>query len=196
MKTNHRVSVTISVLALILVAGCQQVVRVAPKRAEGASGFKFVEGSLGQLRHPPVEDLAALVPGTPGTPIEIKLKANPIRPLATPAYPPALLGRVRLPVAVGVHITVDETGRVAHVGPSLVAFSTGGEWAGEFREAVEAALAQWRFRPAEIRGIVQKQEESGRGSYWLTLSKRPVDDAFDVAFTFTATGEVVTEAPK
>jgi hypothetical protein len=43
---------------------------------------------------------------------------------------------------------------------------------------------------------VQKQEESGRGSYWLTLSKRPVDDAFDVAFTFTATGEVVTEAPK
>ena len=68
--------------------------------------------------------------------------AEPIEPLATPRYPRAALGRVGLPVTVGVRINVDATGRVAHVGASLVAFSSGGEFAEEFRAAVEQTLAR------------------------------------------------------
>ena len=123
----------------------------------------------------------------------MKVKARPILPLANPVYPAAVLGRVRQPVTVGVRISVDVTGRVAQVGESLAAFSSGGEFAGEFRGAVEDALTQWRFRPAELCQLVLQGGQLGQGAYWLTRSREPVDDGFDVSFTFSAKGDVVAE---
>jgi hypothetical protein len=127
--------------------------------------------------------------------MDVKFKARPLASLATPTYPPALLGRVRLPVAVGVRLSVDAVGQVTHVGESLAALSTGGEFAEEFRAAIETAVRQWRFQPAEIRTIVRMKSATGRGSYWQTLSQRPVEDVVDVAFTFTSTGAVLPETP-
>jgi hypothetical protein len=126
-------------------------------------------------------------------PVDVKVKAEPIEPLATPVYPRVALGRVRLPLTVGVRINVDPSGRVAHVGASMVAFSTGGEFAEEFRAAVEEALAQWRFKPAEFRHMIPRTGSNGLGAYWQVTRTQPADDAFDLAFTFTAKGDVVSE---
>ncbi len=85
---------------------------------------------------------------------------------------------------------------MGRVEDSLVAISMGGEFVQEFRTALEAAVRQWRFEPAEIHRILRKTNDSGRGSYWLLMSKRPIEDEFDVACTFTATGAVLAEVPK
>lgn len=173
-----------------LAAGCQHARVISAPRApaSGASSFQFVEKPLATAPGAATQAVQMVL-----EPVDVKYKAEPIEPLATPVYPRAALGRMRVPMMVGVRISVDGTGRVAHVGGSLVAFSSGGEYAEEFREAVEAALAQWRFTPAEIRHLVPRAAKSGRGGHWQVTRAEPTDDAFDVSFTFSAKGEVLTE---
>lgn len=173
-----------------LVAGCQhtRMKAVSPAPVRGASSFQFVERPIAAAAGEGAQPIAMAI-----EPVDVKYKAEPLEPLATPVYPRAALGRVRVPMIVGVRISVDDTGRVAQVGGSLVAFSSGGEFAEEFREAVEAALAQWRFTPAEIRHLVPRKAKSGQGGSWQVTRVQPTDDAFDVSFTFTTKGDVVTE---
>ncbi len=177
--------------ALLLVAGCQHATKpVARPAVEGASAFSFVERPVSAAAGPgAVTQIAALV----WEPVDVKVKAEPIEPLATPVYPRIALGRVRMPMTVGVRIYVDATGRVADVGASMVAFSTGGELAEEFRAAVDEALAQWRFTPAEFRHMVPRTGRNGLGRGWQVTRTQPTDDAFDLAFTFTTKGDVVAE---
>jgi outer membrane biosynthesis protein TonB len=117
--------------------------------------------------------------------------ASPIEPLAKPAYPKAALGREKLPVQVGVHITVDTTGRVAGVRMSLAAMTTPTPYMDEFRNAVEEALAQWRFRPAELRRLKPVTDTTGAPT-WALDHREKTDCGFDVSFTFQSTGEVVS----
>ena len=173
---------------LLLVAGCQHAVKPVARPGEGTSVFSFVERPVAAAAGAATE-VATMV----REPVDVKVKAEPLEPLATPVYPRVALGRVGRPMTVGVRITVDDTGRVAEVGASLVAFSTGGEWAEEFRAAVEEALAQWRFRPAEFRHLEPRASKTGRGGYWQITRTQPTDDGFDLAFTFTAKGDVVSE---
>ena len=176
------------VTGLILVAGCQHATTPVARPAEGASMFSFVERPVVAATEP----TAQLLPMA-REPVEVKTKAEPLEPLATPVYPRRALGRVPLPMMVGVRINVDASGRVAHVGASLVTFSTGGEYAEEFRAAVEAALALWRFRPAEMRHLEPRPGRGGQGGYWQVTRAEPTEDAFDLAFTFTAKGDVIAE---
>ena len=172
---------------LLLAIGCQQAVR-SPRPVTGASTFQFVERPVSASA-----GSAAQAVTLAREPVDVKVKAEPVLPLATPVYPRTALGRVRLPVTVGVRINVDAGGRVSHVGASLVAFSSGGEFGEEFRGAVEAAVAQWRFQPAEWRHMEPRTGGAGLGDYWQITRKQAVDDAFDVAFTFSSRGDVVTE---
>lgn len=126
-------------------------------------------------------------------PVDVIVPAEPIQPLSNPLYPRAVLGRVRLPVVVGVRITVDAQGRVAGVGPSLAALSTGSEFADEFRTTVEQALQQWRFIPAELRHLVPQPGAPGQPGYWLVTRTEKTEYAFDLSFTFTSNGDVVPE---
>lgn len=178
------------IAGLGFAAGCQhgRVKSAPPAPVQGASAFQFVEQPLAPASGAATEAVQLVL-----EPVDVKYKAEPIAPLATPVYPRAALGRMRVPMMVGVRISVDGTGRVAHVGGSLVAFSSGGEFAEEFRAAVEAAMAEWRFKPAEIRQLVPQKGKSGRGGYWQVTRVQPTDDAFDVAFTFSSKGEVLTE---
>lgn len=178
-------------LGLLLVAtamavGCRHAPRPSLAPA-GTSGFQFVErpvsaGDTGGTLQPAVRE-----------PVDLKVRAEPIEPLATPMYPRALLGRADAPVAVVVRVGIGPDGRVQDIGPSLVAFSSGGEHAETFRAAVEAAVVRWRFRPAEIRHLVPRTGGPGLGDYWQVVRAQPTEDAFDVRFTFTSTGEVRTE---
>lgn len=115
-------------------------------------------------------------------------EAQAIRPLAMPVYPPAALAARAGRAQVGVHVTVDRAGKVSEVGPSLFVLSTPGPFAGAFREAVEAAVLQWRFRPAEILHL--ETVRAPEATYNRISRSETIEAQFDLAFTFTASGGV------
>ena len=181
----------VCILSLSFVLGAMIGCHHAPRAIEGSSAFTFVE--------PPP-------PPTPLKPkresseearrqIEALLVAAPIQPLAKPVYPPAALGRERMPVFVGVRITVDAEGRVADIRASPVVLSTPTPRADEFRAAVEDALRQWRFRPAELRKLAPVVDAPGAPA-WALVSREKTDYVFDVSFFFQSTGEVVARGLK
>jgi hypothetical protein len=132
------------------------------------------------------------VPG-PRQPVDVLVPADAVLPLVLPIYPKAALAAKAGVATVGVKITVDANGRVSDVGPSLVAFSTPGPHATEFREAVEAAVAQWKFVPAEIRHLVPMK--GGEKEFWAVTRTDKTEWTCDVVFTFNADGGVVSGAP-
>lgn len=164
-----------------MMTGC----RHAPVEAAGAgaSSFAFVERPAAP---PPARTVTT-------EPVEQRLleeyrEARPVYPLANPVYPPRALKARAGRATVGVRITVDVTGRVSDVAPSMLVFSTPGPFSDEFREAVEAAVRQWRFRPAEIEKIEFVQTPAL--SYSRIVGRQKVEAQLDVAFNFTATGGV------
>jgi hypothetical protein len=178
---------------LLLVAGmglaaCRHAPTLQPR---GESGFTFIDPPASPT---PVQK-KGVIDDAPTEPVETMLLAVPHQPLAKPIYPPAALGRQSTPALVAVRITVDATGSVADVRPSWLAFSSPGPFAAEFQAAVEAALAQWRFRPAELRRLAPATDPARKGS-WILLSEEKTACVFDVAFTFTVEGDVLSRAAK
>jgi hypothetical protein len=170
--------------AAVGLAGCQHAV-TAPSLS-GQSAFRFVEAPV----QADVSAAKAQILAAPREPIEGILPAEPILPLIPPTYPRVALGTHAAPVVVGVRINVDANGGVTSVGPSLVSFSTPTPRAGAFYAAVEEAVTQWRFEPAEWRHLVPMTNNRGAG-YWKVTRAEKTDYAFDLAFTFTTTGDVL-----
>lgn len=178
MRAALRIILGVSILGLI---GCRH--EPAEATGTGASSFAFVERPAGPLpartvTTEPVEQ----------KPLEEYREARPVYPLTNPVYPPRALKARAGRTTVGVRITVDVAGRVSDVAPSMLVFSTPGPFADEFREAVEAAVRQWRFRPAEIEKLEFVQAPTV--SYNRIISTQKVETQLDVAFNFTATGGV------
>lgn len=164
----------------------------APPATEvkGSSSIRFVESHAPTPTTPVAE-----VPAEARLATQALLVASPIEPLAKPVYPPSALGRETMPVAIGVRITVDAPGRVSDTRPSLAVISTPTPRAEEFRAAVEAAVGQWRFRPAELRRFVPMTDPTGAPA-WALVGREKTDCTFDVSFIFQATGEVVSRGAK
>lgn len=158
-------------------------------RFEGSSSFTIVEPPASAARPEAKSEANARQVA------KTLLVARPIEPLAKPIYPPSALGRETLPVTVGVRIIVDAEGRVADVRMSPVLISTPTPRLEEFRAAVEAALAQWRFRPAELRRLAPITDATGAPA-WVLLSREKTDYGFDVSFVFQASGEVASRGVK
>ena len=105
-----------------------------------------------------------------------------------PVYPkPALAAKAGRNV-VGVHVTVDPTGRVSEVRLSMLVFSTPGPFASDFRDAVEAAVRQWQFTPARAEYFEIVHE--GEATYNRVTGSENVETEFDLAFTFQPDGTV------
>ena len=116
------------------------------------------------------------------------VEARPIQPLALPIYPTKALAAKAGQATVGVNVTVDTSGQVTEIRSSILTFSTPGPFAGDFRTAVETALRQWRFAPAEsqeIEPILGLDQPATR----VTRSEK-VETTFELSFTFTASGGV------
>ena len=111
-------------------------------------------------------------------------------PLATPVYPKAVIGHADKAI-VGVRITVGTDGRVSDVGPSLLCISLPSPFSADFQKAVEAAVAQWRFHPGEVRHVKLVTEPDGT-NYPRVVSSEKVEWRFDVSFTFTSSGNVLS----
>jgi hypothetical protein len=165
---------------LALLAGCGH----APAaNAGGQSSIQFMAAP------PPAsaqthEDASRLT-AHPGDEI---IGAQPIGVLAKPVYPAVARHATSVPITVGMSFTVDREGRVTNIGPSLVCPSTPSPEAAAFRSAVENAMAQWHFRPGEIRHL--ETVKAPGGDYLRLRGTELVEWGFDVSFTFTASGQV------
>ncbi|HEX2853869.1 MAG TPA: hypothetical protein VHO24_11570 [Opitutaceae bacterium] len=123
-------------------------------------------------------------------PREIITDAEPILPLVMPVYPASALRVRHTGAVVAVHVVVGSTGSVREVSPSMIGFSSAGPFEKEFRAAVEAAVWRWRFQPAEAQQTEPVALPDGR-ILRKVIRREPVEATFDVAFTFTSSGDVL-----
>jgi hypothetical protein len=173
-----------------VLAACRHaaIAPTAPTPEEGTSAYKFIDPALPPSKKKNEASISAARPTTQ------TINAQPIMPLATPIYPLAALAARAGMATVGVRIIVDVDGRVAETQPSLAILSMPSMFAAEFREAVDAAVVQWRFHPAELRQLELVTDPGG--DFMRVASREKVPWAFDVEFTFNATGNVLTRLPK
>lgn len=115
-------------------------------------------------------------------------EAQAILPLKLPEYPAAALAAKAGAAIVGVRVVIGTDGRVLSVEPSAAVFSTPGPYAADFLAAVQVAVRQWRFRPAELQELHLAGE--GSQSYWRAAKIEPTEAEFTIEFTFTASGQV------
>jgi hypothetical protein len=120
---------------------------------------------------------------------DVLVDAEPIEPLAKPVYPKIARGAKLGVVTVAVQITIDPEGRVANVTPSLSQLAMPRRFSREFEDAVERALAQWRFTPSEIRHMEEASGAEG-GTYMRLARREKIEAKGEVVFTFKDTGEV------
>jgi TonB family protein len=173
-------------LAGALLVGCRHTVVAPTAPDEGTSSYKFIDPA------PPPSKKTEIAINAP-RPTTQSINAQPILPLATPMYPAAALAARAGMATVGVRIVVDAAGRVAEVHPSLAILSMPSPFAAEFQAAVEAAVRQWRFHPAELRQLELVRDPGG--DFMRVASREKIEWAFDVEFTFSATGDVLTRLP-
>lgn len=157
----------------------------------GQSAFTFIEAPASTAPAGPAEMATG-----PRQPVDVLVTAEPVLPLVKPVFPAAALGRLRVPALIGVRITVDERGWVTDVAPSLKALTMPGPFVAEFQAAVKEAVAQWRFTPAEKRHLVPGRGGPMKDDYWVVTRAEKTSAVFDVAFTFSGSGDVVSDGLK
>lgn len=177
-------SKVVPLVILLLFAGCRHVTE---PEAAGRSSFVLIEPP--PARPGPVPGSAETT--EPTSRAQYREASIQEKSVVLPIYPPRALAARFGAAAVAVRVTVDVNGRVADIRPSLLSMTTRGPFADEFREAVEAALRQWRFHPAKAEHIETVTE---RGfTYHRVTRTETLEAEFDLAFTFTTTGGVETE---
>lgn len=183
MKVAAQGTVAGMILLTVGAAGCGHVAESRPV-ADGGSSHRFVEpeGIAGRA--------AARSPSEVREPVETIERPRPIEPLVAPIYPAEARGNQKVPVTIGVRLTVAVDGTVSDVGQSLRVLALPGPGAEAFRAAVEDAVRQWRFVPAEWRRMVPRTG-GPQGEYWQVTKAEKREAQVDVEFTFTASGEVV-----
>lgn len=120
---------------------------------------------------------------------DVVTDAQPIEPLAKPVYPGVARGAKLGVVTVAVRITIDTEGRVVGVMPSLSHLALPSRFSREFQEAVEAALAQWRFTPSEVKHMEEAPGAEG-GTYLRLARREKIEAKGEVIFTFSDDGAV------
>lgn len=183
MKLAGQGAVAGMILLTAGVTGCGQVAE-SPRVAGGGSSYRFVEpeGVAGRA--------VRQSPGEVREPVETIERPQPIEPLVEPVYPAEARGRQKVPVTIGVRLTVAVDGTVSDVAQSLRVLAAPGPASEAFRAAVEEAVRQWRFVPAEWRRMVPRTG-GPQGEYWQVTKAEKREAQVDVEFTFTASGEVV-----
>ncbi|MEO6992052.1 MAG: hypothetical protein ABI273_00360 [Lacunisphaera sp.] len=167
----------------LFVSGCRQL----PTQPDsGSSSFRFVDG-------PPASPLKGKVTEGSNGPIIVEhyIEAEPILPVAMPVYPAHALAAKAGLVTIGVKISVDADGHVSNISPSLLTFSTPTRYSDEFDEAVRVAVSQWRFHPAQRYSMRIFRTAEGGGPPKET-PRENTETYFDLAFTFTASGKVLS----
>ena len=166
-----------------IMAGCHHLPNVS-----GQSSFEFVKKRAQAAK----KDYSPVLTGS--EPKDIYSPATPIGSLATPIYPPAALAAHAGRVRVVLQITIGVDGCVTSVSPSLAGIPFYGPFTEQFETAAGAAVALWRFEPAEVRHI-EPRDASGT-TIWAMTGSEKKEMATEVAFTFTETGGSALVVPE
>jgi outer membrane biosynthesis protein TonB len=86
-------------------------------------------------------------------------------------------------VTIAVKITVGTGGTVTSVAPSFVRVSFPTRYKDDFDQAIQTALSQWRFEPAQLARLDPQVAEAP-----VVVSTETMETSFDVVFTFVASG--------
>ena len=185
---NHDLSLRPPVSGLVctgflILSGCHQV-QTPP--ASGQGSFEFTQRLAGTR----ISEGQAVLTGS--EPKDVFVQATPDGALPVPIYPPAALAAHAGRVTVVLEITIGTDGRVGDIRPSMAGIPFGGPFSAQFQAAAEAAMALWRFRPAELRHIEPREE--GGETIWSMISSEKREMTTEVAFTFTEMGGAVLES--
>jgi hypothetical protein len=166
------------IAGVVVLTGCRHA---ATPEEKGHSSFAFVDQPVG----PP--------PESKGEPVQLTehsqwREATLQEPSVLPVYPAKALKAKAGRNTVGVHIIVDPQGTVREIRMSMLVFSTPGPFAGDFRDAVELALRQWRFNPARTEAF--EIIHDGEATSMRMKGSENVETEFDLAFTFQPDGTV------
>jgi hypothetical protein len=180
-------SMTTRVMALgvVMLTGCRHEVAPTVSRTAGVGRYEFVAP-------PPAADDGKLQLATK----ELLTKDEFVPPralgvLEEPGYPAAALAARVGPVSLGLRLVVDETGKVSDISSSGLIFSLPAPLEGEFRAAIETAVRQWRFRPAEVRHFTTVTNNAG--TYRSLAGTETTEWALHVMFRFDAVSPAPVE---
>lgn len=104
----------------------------------------------------------------------------------SPTYPPRPLAAGHGPATVVVRVIIDATGRVEQVMDSPLMESTAGPFSGDFRSAVEGAIRDWEFVPAQWRQLREGKDLDGDGvpDYRTVVRSEAIPVYLDLRFDF------------
>ncbi len=170
----------VSVAGMGAFSGCGHV---ATSEATGRSSFQLVRAA------PTPSTASAQMAAGVATLRDTVTDAQPIEPLAKAIYPKVARGAKLGVVTIAVRITIDTEGRVVDVAPSLTHLALPSRFSREFQEAVETALAQWRFMPSEVKHMEEAPGAEG-GTYLRLVRREKIEARGDVVFTFSEDGAV------
>lgn len=108
--------------------------------------------------------------------------------LVVPAYPASALVAHAGAATIDVQLTVGIAGQITDVSPNAVDLAVLGRFAAVFEDAIEAAVAQWRFRPAEL--VHLERGTDPQHSYLRITSTEKVPAQLEAKFRFNESGMV------
>jgi hypothetical protein len=160
---------------LLTVSSCSRhrtVAVVAPESFHGESALTILTPSRSGAQDSRYEEV---------------IPPRPIGELSGPAYPEQPLKAGYGAASVVVRVFLDSDGQVIDIKDSPLSPSTGGRYSAEFRSAVEDAVHQWKFVPAEYRQFEQGKDLNGDGKpdYMVLVASKPVPVHFDARFDFS-----------
>jgi len=174
---------SISSLALSL-GGCRHEPSAAA--LQGHTSFEVLEPVAGPLppgSHPNLVGSGSDVENIPGYFVE--------KDLAKPVYPADALTAHAGVCFVTVTVTFDENGNATDAFPSLRGMNVADKYADEFLAATKAAVMRWKITPPQ--NIYYRWGPDG---HRVDLRTEVLATSLDIKFTFEASGQVKSEAPR
>ena len=162
--------------AILGIGGCQYA-------RTGSSSFEFVDGP--QMPTAKLRDASKL---RIAKSMSVFMDAEPILPLAKPVYPKSALAAGLGDVSLAVKFSVNTHGRVESIGPSFARVTFPTRFKDDFDGAIEAALAQWRFKPAYLARLDPQVNDAP-----VVVGMEETETSFDVVFKFSTTAKGGTE---
>lgn len=166
-------------LAVVGLAACRQA------GPTGASAFTLVE-ETGAPMPAPTDAAKMRLDG----PVTVDLPPKPVGLQALPEYPKAALGAGLRDVEVAVTLTIDRSGRVSEVGPSLARIPYTTAFHAEFLAAAEKAVRTWQFEPGQSVHLEPQADHVP-----VVTGAEAEESRITVAFTFSQSGRVRSDSP-